>query len=71
MRPLFDDKPLTSDEIADLTAFFASVAGDDSGGGIDWLIIGGLGGLIVLLGSMAVLRRRPPQTYNQRLRSKQ
>lgn len=67
MRPIFDDKPLTSGEIADLTAFFASVSNDEPDGGFDQLILGGLIGLALLLGLMLVARGSR-QTYAQRLR---
>lgn len=71
MRPLYEDKPLTSDEIGDLTAFFAAVVDDEPSAGVDLLIVGGLAGLLVLLGFMALVVRKPRETYTKRLRSEQ
>ena len=71
MQPLFDDRPLTTGEIADLTAFLATTTDDTPGGGIDMLLLGGFIGLVLLLGLMAVVIRGPNETYNQRLRRTQ
>lgn len=70
MQPLFEDKPLSSGEIADLTAFLATTTAENPAGGVDMLLLGGGIGLLVLLGLMAVIIRGPNETYNQRLRSK-
>ena len=70
MQPVFGDRPLTQDEVADLTAFFASVATQQtSSGGIDLFWAIGLGGLVVLLAGMAIVFARPRIPYAQRLRS--
>jgi len=68
MRPLFEDKPLTPGEIADLNAFFASVVDEEPGGGIDQLMLGGVIGLGLLLGVMALAASRTRETYTERLR---
>ncbi len=70
MQPIFDDKPLTTGEIADLTAFLGTTAGQSEGGGIDQVLIAGGIGLLVLLGLMALVIRGPNETYKQRLRRK-
>ncbi len=71
MQPLFADKPLTTGEIADLSAFLGTTTDDAASGGIDMLLMGGGIGLLILLGLMALIIRGPNETYNQRLRSKQ
>lgn len=71
MRPIFGDKPMTDDEIADIVAFLGDAPTQskptDPG---DGLIYGGLAGLIVLIGGMAIAWRGMRQTYVERLRSK-
>jgi mono/diheme cytochrome c family protein len=71
MQPLFDDKPLTTAEIADLSAFLATTTDATAGGGVDLLLVGGGIGLLVLLGLMALIIQGPNETYNQRLRRRQ
>jgi len=71
MQPLFTDRPLTSGEVADLTAFLATTTDDEPAGGFDQLLLGGFVGLVLLLGLMAVVIRGPNETYNQRLRRTQ
>jgi len=71
MQPLFNDKPLTTAEIADLSAFLATTIDATPGGGVDLLLVGGGIGLLVLLGLMALIIQGPNETYNQRLRRKQ
>lgn len=71
MRPIFRDQPMTEDEIADLVAFLADAPdqdrpNDDS----DWLLLAGLGGLVILLGGMAIAWRGMRQTYVSTLRSR-
>ena len=70
MQPIFGDKPLTTDEIADLSAFLGTTIGQSAGGGIDQVLIASGIGLLILLGVMAVLVRGPNETYTQRLRRK-
>jgi len=71
MRPLFTDRPMTDDEIADIVAFLADTPEQskptDPG---DGLIYAGVAGLIVLIGGMAIAWRGMRQTYVERLRSK-
>jgi len=71
MQPLFDDKPLTADEIADLTAFLATTTDETPAGGVDVVLIAGILGMLLLLGFMAWRISGPNETYNERLRSKQ
>lgn len=68
MQPLFADRPLTTGEIADLTAFLATTTGDTPRGGADLLLIGGGIGMLALLGLMALIIQGPNETYSQRLR---
>jgi len=70
MQPLFVDKPLSSGEIADLTAFLATTTDASSTGGFDQVLIAGGLGLLALLGLMALFIRGPNESYNQRLRRK-
>jgi ubiquinol-cytochrome c reductase cytochrome c subunit len=70
MTPLFADRPLTDQEIADLVAFLTE-APDRSepsyfGDVLVWL---GLAGLVVLLAGMAVVWRGMRQTYVDKLRA--
>ncbi len=71
MRPVFNDRPMTDDEIADVVAFLADAPTQskptDPG---DGLIYAGVAGLIVLIGGMAIAWRGMRQTYVERLRSK-
>jgi ubiquinol-cytochrome c reductase cytochrome c subunit len=70
MTPLFGDRPLTDDEIADLVAFLAEAPGRTEpsyfGDVLVWL---GLSGLVVLLAGMAVAWRGMRQTYVDKLRA--
>ena len=68
MQPLFADKPLTSEETADVAAFLDSIKDDKPAGGFDQMLIAGAGGFLLLLAIMAFLIRGPQETYNQRLR---
>ena len=71
MAPLYTDRPLTEDEIADLVAYLATTPEhgptDD---GPDGLLLAGSGGALALLAGMAVAWRGMRQTYHQRLRSR-
>ncbi len=71
MRPIFNDRPMTDDEIADIVAFLGDAPTQskptDPG---DGLIYAGVAGLIVLIGGMAIAWRGMRQTYVDVLRSK-
>jgi ubiquinol-cytochrome c reductase cytochrome c subunit len=71
MRPIFADKPLTEDEIADLVTFLgdAPIQSQPTDPG-DGLVLAGLAGLIVLVGGMSIAWRGMRQTYAELLRSK-
>lgn len=68
MTPLFEDHPLTENEIADLTAYFAVVAEEPAPGGPDLLTIFGLAGAAGLFGFLALFVRKPRGTYLDNLR---
>jgi ubiquinol-cytochrome c reductase cytochrome c subunit len=71
MTPIFADRPLTDDEIADLVAFLADAPSQDRpSNDVDWLVIAGIAGLLVLIGGMAIAWRGPRRTYVETLRSK-
>lgn len=70
MQPLLADRPLTEGEIADLVAFIVSTTGAIPDRGVDWMVVGGLGGLAALFGVMVFLFKRPRETYVDRLRSR-
>jgi mono/diheme cytochrome c family protein len=71
MRPIFEDRPLSESEIADLVAFFADAPTQDRPNeSSDWLLLAGLGGLVILIGGMAIAWRGMRQTYVETLRSK-
>ncbi len=70
MQPIFDDRPLTETEIADLVAYLETAPERSRPRSFgDALLLGGLAGLIVLLGGMAWARRTMRPGYGQRLRS--
>lgn len=69
MQPVFSAHPLTDQEIADLTAYFGSLAGTPVAGGIDLLPLAGAGGLALLLLGMTFLVRGPRRPYVEQLRS--
>jgi mono/diheme cytochrome c family protein len=71
MMPVFADRPLTETEIADLVVFLADTPNQTKPTyNVDWLLIAGLVGLVVLLGGMTIAWRGPRKTYVQTLRSK-
>ena len=71
MTPIFADRPMTDNEIADLVAFLADAPSQDRpNDAVDWLLFTGLAGLIVLIGGMAAFWRGPRRTYAETLRSK-
>lgn len=72
MTPIFADRPLTEAEIADLAVFLGIAPDQDKAPtSPDWLAIGGLAGLLVLVAGMAIAWRGMRQTYVERLRSRQ
>jgi len=70
MQPLFADAPLAEAEVADLVAFLETLDGEQSGRGIDGLLVVGLGGLVLLLVFTVIVFRRPKFPYVQKLRSR-
>jgi hypothetical protein len=74
MQPLFADKPLTETEIADISAFLAAAETDagsaTTAGGFDWMLAGGVLGLVLLMAFMAFAIRGPRPAYSDRLRSR-
>jgi ubiquinol-cytochrome c reductase cytochrome c subunit len=72
MIPIFDDHPLTDPEVADLAAFLEVAPDQDKASPpVDWLVVGGLVGLVVLIAGMAIAWRGMRQSYVERLRSRQ
>lgn len=69
MAPIFAAHPLTEDEIASLIAFLQVVEADEPANGLDWMVVGGLGGALGLMALMTFGLRRPRGTYVERLRS--
>jgi mono/diheme cytochrome c family protein len=71
MRPIFENDPMTDAEIADLVAFLADAPSQERpSNSVDWLLLAGLAGLVVLLGGMAVAWRGMRHTYVSTLRSR-
>ena len=71
MQPIFADQPLTEGEIADLVAFLGDAPNQDRPNqSSDWFLLAGLGGLVILIGGMAIAWRGMRQTYVETLRSK-
>jgi len=54
MRPVYAERELTEQEVADLAAFFGVTAAGEPGGGTDWLLVAGVTGALALFGVMAV-----------------
>lgn len=71
MQPLFEDRPLTEGEVADLTAFLATTTNVRPAGGVDVVLIASVVVMLLLLGFMAWRINGPNESYNQRLRSMQ
>ncbi len=71
MIPIFDERPMTEAEIADLVAYIADApAQTKPSNDVDLLGVAGLVGFVLLIGGMAVAWRGMRQTYVERLRSK-
>ncbi len=70
MAPLFEDKPLSDQEIADLASYLNDTPNQDQPSGPDRLLLAALGGLVILIGGMAFFWRGMRQTYVELLRSK-
>lgn len=70
MSPLFEDKPLTEQELADVGAFLSDAPDQDQPSGIDRMVLLALVGLAALIGGMALAWRGMRQTYVELLRSK-
>ena len=71
MAPIFSDKPMNDDEVADLVSYLATTSGaEPPNDNFDALLLAGIAGLIALIGGMAIAWRGMRQTYLQRLRSK-
>jgi hypothetical protein len=70
MTPLFEQKPLTGEELGHLVAFLAETPEQDQPGGADLLLWFGLAGTAVLILGMAIAWRGMRQTYVSRLRSR-
>ena len=71
MQPIFADQPMTEAEIADVVSFLADTPNQDRPNeASDWFLLAGLGGLVILIGGMAIAWRGMRQTYVQTLRSK-
>lgn len=69
MRPIFDDKPLNNEELADLVAFLGDAPErDEPAGSVDWLTIYAVVGLAALLAGMAIAWRGMRQPYSQKLK---
>jgi mono/diheme cytochrome c family protein len=71
MTPIFEERPLTDAEIADVVAFLGVVPDEQKASSpVDWMVVGGLAGVAVFLAAMAVAYQGMRQTYVERLRSK-
>jgi mono/diheme cytochrome c family protein len=70
MRPIFEGRPMTEDEIADLVAFFADAPErDQPSDTFDALMLLGFVGFVALLGAMAIAWRGMRQPYARTLAS--
>ncbi len=70
MAPIFEDHPLTEQELADVAAYLSDTPNQDRASGPDRLLLAALIGTAVLIGGMAFFWRGMRQTYVERLRSK-
>lgn len=69
MEPVFDGKPLTDQERADLATYLGSLTGRTESP-VDWLSIIGLAGAALMLGAMYLFSKRNKINYLQQLRSR-
>ena len=53
MRPVYAERELTEQEVADLAAFLGVTAAGEPGGSTDWLLVAGVTGALALFGLMA------------------
>jgi mono/diheme cytochrome c family protein len=70
MQPIFADHPLDPADVADLVAYLGSVDGTQPDRGPDVMLLGGLGGLVVLFGAMALGFRRPRGRYVDQIKDR-
>lgn len=69
MSPLFAENALTEDEIADVVAYLGTARNEPQGAAVDFMMIIGLAGAIVLFAGLAIVSRGLRRTYVERLRS--
>lgn len=68
MMPIFAGKPLTPEEIADMTAFLVDAPNQKAPSqSVDWLLIAAGAGFLILMAGMALAYRGMRQTYKDRL----
>lgn len=68
MMPIFAGRPLTPEEIADVTAFLMDAPNQKAPSqSVDWLLIAAGVGFLVLIAGMALAYRGMRQTYKDRL----
>jgi len=70
MIPLFVDKSLADDEIADVVAYLGEARNAPPGSKVDLMTLIGLAGAAILFGGLAIASRGLRRTYVERLRSK-
>lgn len=71
MAPIFGDRPMNNEEIADVVAFMSTTSIEDAPDeSVDKLFLFGLVGMALLIAGMATAWPGMRQTYVQRLRSK-
>jgi mono/diheme cytochrome c family protein len=69
MSPVFTQRPLSEGEIADLAAYLAALSGPTRSG-VDWYLVIGASGTVLLFAAMALVAiRKPRRSYVARLRS--
>lgn len=69
MAPLFKDKTLADDEIADVVAYLGEARSAPPGSKVDLMTIIGLAGAVMLFGGLLIASRGLRDTYVERLRS--
>ncbi len=71
MAPIFADRPMNNEEIADVVAFMSTTSIENAPDtSVDRLFLFGVVGMVLLIGGMATAWPGMRQTYVQRLRSK-